>query len=204
MNKNLIVVFLLLCASFSMGCLEEEQTSVEESVEELTINETESIPEPEITIKSVNVNRNNIIMKIVNEGNYPVDNLMVGIVTVKMVASEHYRFYRSDFEGFDIAMYGNSDDLFMLLNGTLKYSKTSYEDDDFSGEIDLPWYIHIETKLYQDYVGTLEPNEMYETTSIQVVCTEDASILDFTDKIYTYVKVVWSDNDGNITIHSIW
>ena len=202
----LIVAMLILCTALSVGCLEEEaQTYVQNPViEKPTVNKTEPIPEPKITIKSVNVDRSNIIIKILNEGESSVDNLMVGFVDVRMVASKNHHFYWSDFEEFDNAFYSNIDDIYMLLYGTLEYGKASYEDDDFSERINLPYCAHIEAEVYQDYVGTLKPNEIYESTSIQSIWDEDTYSYGISDITVTYLKVVWSDNDGKIVIHDIW
>ena len=204
MNKKTIVVILLLCTALSMGCLEEkEQTYVQESIDKIKINET--VLEPEIiAIKSVNVDYNNLVMKIINEGDYPVDNLIVGFIDVRMVASKNHHFYWSDFEAFDNAFYGNGDDVFMLLYDTLEYGKTSYEDEDFSDKINLPYCAHIETEIYQDYVGTLEPNEIYESTSIQSIWNENVHSYGISEISVTYLKIVWSDDDGNILIHDVW
>ena len=204
--RALVVTMLLLCATLGMGCLEEkeEQTYVQELSEELDVNKTKPILEPKITIKSVNVDYNNIVIKVVNEGDCPVNDLMVGFVDVRMVASKNHHFYWNDFKEFDNAFHGNADDIFMLLHGTLEYGKASYEDEDFSEDIFLPYCAHIETKIYKDYVGTLKPNEIYESISIQSTWDEDSYSYGISDITVTYLKVVWSDNNGNIIIHDVW
>lgn len=205
MNKKTIVVILLLCTALSMGCLEEEeQTYVQESVDKIKINET--ILEPEIiTIKSVNTNDDNIVIKVRNEGNNSVDNLMVGYIEVKLNARENFFLNYYDIDNFDNSL--TYDDMDMLINDTLIDGKTLYKYHEFSTDVDIGAYAYVTTSKDSDYIGKLESGEVYESSSI-----ESGQFIDYSaywnnqvkSCTVNYYKIVWSDNNGNIIIHDAW
>lgn len=165
MNKKIVVAILLLCAALSMGCLEEEeQTYVQEVVEEPEINET--ILEPaKLVIKSIKADDEGIVFKIKNEGQLPAEDIYFAMIGIDYhpVYDENLRWHHniSDEECDELinGVIRNND---FKLN-TFDYGRTTIkridgENINVSGEP-----LHLVPLLYKDYIDVINSGEMIES-----------------------------------------
>lgn len=202
MKLMILVLILSACLILSIGCVDE--TSEKVDLSQNLSNETMT-PEVEIiTIKSVNTDNDNIIIKIKNEGNVPVDDLMVGYVEIKLNAVENSYLYSYNVNEFKDSL--TFTDAQMLINNSLFSNRNLFEKDEFTESVIMGDYAYVTTSIYGDYVGTLEPNEMYESTKI-----EAGEFIEY--KYYrsgqinsctsNFIKVVWSDGEKK-KLHDTW